>query len=51
MNEMKYHEQNKKWNEALNISFKMLKYANDEFTEGNLLNSKSILESLMRNIK
>lgn len=51
MNDIKNHDQNKKWNETFNISFKMLKYANDEFTDGNLLNSKTILESLMRNIK
>jgi hypothetical protein len=51
MNDIKNHAQNKRWTENLNISFKMLKYATDEFEEGNFLSCKTILESLTRNIK
>lgn len=39
----------KKWNDLIESNRKMLNYARQELEEGNILNAKSILDSLKRN--
>ena len=41
----------KNWDDIININSKMIQFATDELAEGNLLNSKSILDSIVRNIE
>lgn len=41
----------KKWSDLIKTSNKMLQFACDELAEGNLLSSKSILDSLKKSIE
>ena len=51
MDSIKVGLQMKKWDDIININSKMIQFATDELAEGNLLNSKSILDSIVRNIE
>jgi hypothetical protein len=50
MHKVAGEHENKKWSDLVKTSAKMLQFARDELEEGNLLSTKSILDSLQRNI-